>query len=79
MFDDITHLTDYVFKIIKTKMKDYTMFTLVMDLMDDTETFLEEMKPYIDAYTEKKAAEIKDYEEKLSGMMERITHLEDEL
>lgn len=76
LFDDLTHVIHLLFKMVKTKVKDSILFSPLFGLMDDTEKLLEEVKTFTDKYIEKKEAEIKDYEEKLGGMMKRITHLE---
>lgn len=67
------HLMDILSETLNTTMGD---FPLVLDLMDDLKTFLKATKKYIDKYLETTAGEIKDYEEKLNVVMERLTHLE---
>lgn len=73
IFDDITLLMDPLTEIINKTMKD---FTPMLDFIDELKPFLKTSKKYLDEYSETEAAEIKDYEEKLSGVMERIIQLE---
>lgn len=67
------HLMDILSETLNTTMGD---FPPVLDLMNDLKTFLKATKKYIDKYLETTAGEIKDYEEKLNVVMERLTHLE---
>lgn len=66
-------MMDTLSEIVKESMKD---FPPLLDLLDDLKTFMEASKDHIDKIFDNSAAEISDYEKKLSGVMEQIAHLE---
>lgn len=73
IFNDVIRMMDTLSEIVKEPVKD---FPPLLDLMDDLKTFMEAGKDYIDKIIDNSAAEISDYEKKLSGVMEQIAHLE---
>lgn len=66
-------LLDIFYEFLNTTNEHYSP---LLDLIDDVKTFLKATKKYIDKYLETTAGEIKDYEEKLNVVMERLTRLE---
>lgn len=70
-------MMDSLLELLKTDLAPVLNFPPMLDAIDDIKTFLKELKKFIDKYLETTAAEIKDYEEKLSVVMERLIHLEE--
>lgn len=66
-------LLDIFYETLNTTSEHYSP---LLDLIDDVKTFLKATKKYIDKHLEMTAGEIKDYEEKLNVVMERLTRLE---
>lgn len=76
LLDDMPHIMKSLSEVLRKNFAPVLNFPPLLEIIDDLKTFLEAFSEYIGKYLETTSAEIKDYEEKLSGVMERITHLE---
>ncbi|KAM4537461.1 uncharacterized protein PAE49_021776 [Odontesthes bonariensis] len=72
LMEEAVHLMDYSTETLKRAIPD---FPPVLSLMGDLKTFLEACKVYTDKELEKKAAKLKDNEEKLKQVEKLISNL----
>lgn len=76
LLDDMPHIMKSLSEVLRKNFAPVLNFPPLLEIIDDLKTFLEAFSEYIGKYLETISAEIKGYEEKLSVVMERITHLE---
>lgn len=75
IYDDATRLIDHIFKMRNT-VEEVKLLTPLLHFMDDLKKLMDATKKYKGNYLELKAAELKDSEEKLSGIMKWLILLE---
>lgn len=75
IYDDATRLIDHLFKMRNT-VEEFKLLTPLRHFMDDLKKLMDVTKKYKGKYLELKAAELKDNEEKLSGIMKWLVLLE---
>ncbi|KAM9424072.1 uncharacterized protein KZ484_002571 [Pholidichthys leucotaenia] len=71
ILSDIEHIMDISTSILDGPMK--TVLPPLLEFMEDLKGVIKKLKKFMHKEHEKKAAEIKDHEEKLRKLMERIT------
>lgn len=65
-------LMDIAIKLLKSVLPD---FPALVEFLEDTKTFVEAMRPYINEENEKKATEMENYKQNLKSLQKLLTSL----